>query len=85
MNRKKNPWISLIALLMLILIIVTVGTGCAVETEATANQTRERFTREYAGSDCFIITDNQTGVQYLAYVEMSNYGRGIGLTRLEVE
>lgn len=85
MTRKNNPWISLIALLMLIMIITMACNGCAVETNATTNQTMERFTREYAGNDCFIITDNQTGVQYLAYVEMSNYGRGIGLTRLEVE
>lgn len=85
MNRKNNPWISLIALLMLILIFTMICTGCAVETNASTNKTMERFTREYAGNDCFIITDNQTGVQYLAYVEMSNHGRGVGLTRLEVE
>lgn len=85
MNRKKNPWISMIALLILILVITMVCNGCAVETNATTHQTMERFTKAYAGNDCFIITDNETGVQYLAYVEMSNYGRGIGLTRLEVE
>lgn len=84
MNRKNNPWISMVALLVLILIITMICTGCAVETNAKTYQTTERFTKEYAGNDCFIITDNQTGVQYLAYVEMSNYGRGIGLTKLEV-
>lgn len=85
MNRNYKPNAALVALLLLAIIISFVCNGCAVETNAMTNKTMERFTREYAGNDCFIITDNETGVQYLAYVEMSNYGRGIGLTRLEAE
>ena len=80
MNRNYKPSVALVALLILAIIISFVCNGCAIETEAAA---KDRFTREYAGQDCFIITDNETGVQYLAYVEMSNYGRGVGLTKLE--
>lgn len=85
MNRKYNPHVSLVALLILALIVSFVCNGCSVETNATTYQTMERFTREYAGNDCFIITDNQTGVQYLVVAEYTNYGKGVGLTRLEVE
>ena len=85
MNRNYKTHVALVSLLILAIIVSFVCNGCAVETNAMPHQTMERFTKEYAGNDCFIITDNQTGVQYLAYVEMSNYGRGIGLTRLEVE
>lgn len=85
MNRKNNPWISMISAIMLILIITMACLGCTVETNATTQQTMERFTREYAGNDCFIITDNETSVQYLAVIEYTNYGKGVGLTRLEDE
>jgi hypothetical protein len=57
--------------------------GCAVHTEAARNETPPRFTVEYVGNQCSIITDNETGVQYLMYKETSNYGKGIGLTKLE--
>ncbi len=85
MNRNYKHHVALVALLLLAIFVSIVCNGCAVETTAATNKTMDRFTNEYAGSDCFIITDNETGVQYLAYVKMSNYGRGIGLTRLEVE
>lgn len=85
MNRNYKPHVSLVALLILALIASFVCNGCAVETTAVTNKTMERFTKEYAGSDCFIITDNQTGVQYLVVAEYTNYGKGVGLTRLEVE
>ena len=85
MNRNYKPHVALMALLILALIVSFVCNGCAVETNATTNQTMERFTREYAGSDCFVITDNETGVQYLAVIEYTNYGKGVGLTRLEEE
>ena len=84
MNKKYKPFAVFVALLILVFIFSVVCIGCAVETNAKTYQTMERFTREYAGNDCFIITDNQTGVQYLAYVKSYNYGTGIGLTRLEV-
>lgn len=85
MYRNYKPHVALLVLSILTIIVSFICNGCAVETTAATNKTMERFTREYAGNDCFIITDNETGVQYLAYVEMSNYGRGVGLTKLEDE
>lgn len=83
MNRNYKSRVALVALMILAIIVTIVCNGCAVETTATEYRTMKRFTREYVGADCYIITDNETGVQYLAYVEMSNYGRGVGLTKLE--
>lgn len=84
MKLKFNPNVALVALLLLAIIISFVCNGCAVETTAATYKTMERFTKEYAGQDCFIITDNVTGVQYLAYEKSYNYGTGVGLTKLEV-
>lgn len=80
MYRKNNPWISLIALVMLILIIVMICTGCKVTT-AEAAETERRFTVESLETYICIITDNETGVQYLAY----RTPNGTGLTKLEGE
>lgn len=85
MRRNHNPYVALLALLVLALIVTWICGGCAVRTEAATNKTMERFTEEYAGNDCFIITDNETGAQYLAYVRYTNYGQGIGLTKLETQ
>ena len=80
MYRNYKPHVAVVALLILAIIF----TGCAVETDAaTAEKTVERFTVEYAGNNCSVITDNETGVQSLAYRESTNYGKGIGLTKLE--
>jgi hypothetical protein len=83
MQHKNNHWVSLVALLLLALILVLTCTGC---TEASA-ATEPRFTKEYhhiSGHDyAYVITDNETGVQYLAYAIESNYGRGVGLCKLE--
>jgi hypothetical protein len=68
MNRKNNPMLSLVALVLLAIILVLTCTGCHVEAEA-AEETKPapRFTTEYVGNSCTIITDNETGVLYLAY------------------
>ena len=76
MNSKYNPWISMVALIVLILIIVTICTGCKNE----AAETESRFTSEYLAGNFRIITDTETGVQYLAYTTAA----GTGLTKLEV-
>ena len=85
MQRKHNPLVALLALLLLAFVLTFVLDGCAVHTEAA---TESRFTKEYhhiSGHDyAYVITDNETGVQYLAYAIESNYGRGVGLTKLEV-
>lgn len=81
MRRKHNPWVSLVALLLLVTLLVTVCTGCAA-TEAEAEES-DRFTIENVGGTmcayAYILTDNETGVQYL-YV---NGGEGGGLIVLQ--
>lgn len=67
MRFKHNPWLSMVALLLLATILALVCTGCTTEAEAA---TPERFTSEWAGwtggeSQLFIITDTETGAQYL--------------------
>jgi hypothetical protein len=84
MRRKHNPLVALLALLLLAIVLTFVLDGCAVETEAARNETPPRFTMEGAGIDCFIITDHETGVQYLMYRDGTLDGRGIGLCKLEV-
>ena len=66
MNRKHNPWISLVALLLLVTLLVTVCTGCdAVQAE----EEHDRFTVEWVGGNniasTYILTDKETGAQYL--------------------
>ncbi len=83
MNYKNNPWLSLVALLLAALILVLTCTGCT-EADAAETETRGRFTVEYAGDGCRIITDNETGVQYMFYY-YSDYTKraGGGLCKLE--
>ena len=90
MNRKNNPWISLIALLLLATILTWICSGCerhgaygmqAVEAESRFTvENHDVYMNEF-GSIGFasIITDNETGTQYLYY----RYGSGSGLTKLE--
>lgn len=82
MNRKHNPFVALVGLVLLALLLVTTA-GCAAPAEATeAAETAEtepgnwhRFATEYCGDGCTIITDTQTGVQYLYHG--SGYGGGL--------
>ena len=85
MNRKHNPWVALVALLLLVTILVMACTGCAASAAASTTEEAEtgngpRFTTELAGLNLRIITDNETGVQYLVYLYGSN---GAGLTVLQ--
>ena len=83
MRQKHNPWLSLVALLLLALILAWVCTGCATQAEAE-DTTLVRFTVEYFNDGCRIITDNETGVQYLYVAYISKvYGTGVGVCKLE--
>ena len=77
MNRKHNPFVSLVALLLAAIILVLTCTGCS--TEMTVHKNSGRFTTvryfNPDAPDCYIITDNETGVQYL-FVDTS-YGSGL--------
>lgn len=81
MNRKHNPLVALVAMLLLAVLLLLVG--CS-ETSAAAPESSPRFmVRVHEGiynlMDAFIITDTETGVQYL----MVEYHQGIGLTVLQ--
>lgn len=88
MRHKNNPWVALVALLLLI--VVCVCTGCSNTSDSTTATEAEtwspRFTIERASElspvriKAYIITDTETGVQYL-YVGQSS--RAGGLTKLE--
>lgn len=73
MNRKHNPFVSLVALLLAAVILVLTCAGCA---QAAATETEDhpgpRFACEWAGvgpamETLYIITDTETGREYLAW------------------
>lgn len=80
MRYKCNPMLSLVALVLMAMILVFTCTGCTAQAEAAETKPAPRFTTEYGGNRITIITDNQTGVQYLVYNE---YHTGIGMCKLE--
>lgn len=83
MNRKHNPLVAGVALLLLAVLLLL--TSCNTPAKAEEPESPPRFTVEYHKADgfnldCFcIITDTETGVQYL-YVDGSYSG---GLTVLQ--
>lgn len=92
MNRKHNTMRILVVLFLLGVITTLVCCGCASSVEATdpmepvetteSNQEpMARFTIELQlkfYGDLYIITDNDTGIQYLAF----ETSRGVGMTQL---
>lgn len=88
MNRKSNPWVALVALILLTLILCTF-TGCEDEATAAteaAETDGPRFIVEDATAKTLgphqhveIITDTETGVRYI-FFKSSNAG---GLAVLE--
>lgn len=90
MNRKHNPMLSLAALVLLAVILALACTGCTPTEKAETpepmepqetTETLPRFTVETQNTvygSIQIITDNETGVQYLFY----KFGYGGGLTQL---
>lgn len=87
MNRKHNALVALVALLLLTAILLLVGCtepAAATGSAAEEAETTARFTSEYiegdsinmiGSPDTYIITDNETGVQYL-WIK-SGYGGGL--------
>ena len=87
MKRNYKPHVALVALLILALIVSYVCNGCAVKTSAAdKEEPMFRFEIESLPVKGYyylqIITDTETGVQYLFYQTASG---GSGLTRLEDE
>ena len=84
MRRKKNPLVSLVALLLAAVILVLVCAGCSPAAAAGTEKSASRFTYEWEGvgpglEPLYIITDTQTGVQYLAW----NTSTGAAMTVLQ--
>lgn len=82
MKRKHNPLVAVVALLLLAVILLC--TSCSTPAKAEEPESSPRFTIEVQehnnlAVEVFIITDTETGVQYL----MTKCGQGIGLTVLQ--
>ena len=79
MKRKHNPLVALVALLLLAVLLLC--TGCSAPAAAEEPESSPRFIIEHAENDTpeayvvRIITDTETGVQYL-WVK-SGYGGGL--------
>lgn len=72
MNRKRNGWASLIALVLLMVMMVMVLTGCGPRSESESETEKEyRFSKEEVYSDTFdkiyLITDKETGKQWVMF------------------
>lgn len=68
MNRKHNPIVALVALALLTVLLLCAG--CNSTTEAAEPETSQRFSVEAMTTNerfmwAYIITDTETGVQYL--------------------
>lgn len=78
MNRKRNGWASLIALVVLVAMLVMVLTGCGPRSESGSETEEEyRFSKEKVYYDTFsaiyLITDKETGKQWV-FVHGGNAG-----------
>lgn len=88
---NKNSSASLVALVLLLCMILVMFSGCSSDDGNDKNAYVEgaaeyqRFSVEYFNiasySSAHIITDNETGAQYLFY----KFGSQGGLTKLETE
>lgn len=81
MNQNIKNWVTLVTLIMLLVLIVCTSEACTDTAEATESP---RFTAEYTGEGArgmhiYVITDNETGAQYLFIKD----GYGGGLTVLD--
>lgn len=82
MNRKHNPWVALVGLLLGLLLVILCA-GCATVEEPDPGEPAadsSRFTYEHAAwlpsiGNAYIITDHDTGVQYLLVHDV--YGTGM--------
>ena len=83
MNRKHNPFVALVALILLAVVVVCICAGCTAEASAECGHRFSiKLTEIHSGPGggmVQIITDTETGAQYMFY-KFNNAG---GLTKLE--
>lgn len=84
MNRKHNPMVALVALLLLAVLLLLAGCSAPAAAAPEEPESSPRFIVEHSESHgslthYVIVTDTETGVQYL-YVKSGNSG---GLTVLQ--
>jgi hypothetical protein len=87
MNRRHNPLVALVALLLLAVLLLLIGCSApaaAEEVTVAEPESSPRFIIEHSGmlgsiTQYSIVTDTETGVQYL-YIKSANSG---GLTVLQ--
>lgn len=79
MRFKYNPWVSMVALLLLTAILVLACTGCTTGEAAEPTRLSCQNGGYAADGRLYIITDTETGVQYL----LVKSGDGVALTKLE--
>ncbi len=83
MNRKHNPWAALVGLLLGLLLVILCA-GCASTDATEPTEMAGRFVIEAHSMDGSIygvrvITDTETGVQYLVYTN----GQGCAMAALQ--
>lgn len=85
MNRKANPFVSLIALVLMAAILLAVLCNCEPAETSAAEPARFKLThKENTGGWIIrIFTDTETGAQYLLVGDSTGYGEGYGLTVLQ--
>jgi hypothetical protein len=77
MNRKHNPWISLVALLLLVTMLVAVCTGCnTTKTEYDdKDDAQEMMTVVDSTAGYTIYKHDETGVHY--FCRDAGYGKSV--------
>lgn len=77
MNRKHNPWVSMVALLLLVTLLVTVCTGCnTTKTEYDdMDDAPELMTIVDATMGYTIYRHDETGVHY--FCRDAGYGKSV--------
>lgn len=85
MNRKANPFVSMVALVLMAVILLAVLCGCDPVEASAAEPARFKLTHKENTDEwqIRIFTDTETGAQYLLVGDSNGYGAGYGLTVLQ--
>jgi hypothetical protein len=79
MNRKHNPWVSLVALLLLVTLLVAICTGCTISSTKTEYDDPDDAPKMMTVVDSTlgyaIYRHDETGVHY--FCRDGGYGRSV--------